>query len=46
MSQQAYLKASNTEAGDEFAVHVSISDDTIIAGALFEDGKCRWHKWG
>ncbi len=36
-SQQAYLKASNTEAGDEFGAHVSISDDTIIVGALFED---------
>ncbi len=36
-SQRAYLKASNTEAFDGFAHSVSISDDTLVAGALFED---------
>jgi hypothetical protein len=35
-SQQAYLKASNTDAGDGFGQTMSISDDTIIAGALGE----------
>ncbi len=36
-SQQAYLKASNTEAGDEFGYTVAISGDTIIVGAPLED---------
>jgi hypothetical protein len=36
-SQQAYLKASNTDAGDQFGTSVAISGDTIVVGALFED---------
>ena len=36
-SQQAYLKASNTEADDEFGYSVSISGDTIVVGARCED---------
>jgi HYR domain-containing protein/FG-GAP repeat protein len=35
-SQQAYLKASNTDAFDEFGVSVAISGDTVIVGALGE----------
>ncbi|MBS1809845.1 MAG: hypothetical protein JST84_16910 [Acidobacteria bacterium] len=35
--QQAYLKASNAEAGDEFGYSVAISGDTIIVGAPLED---------
>jgi len=35
-SQQAYLKASNTDAGDAFAVSVSVSDDVIAIGAYRE----------
>jgi hypothetical protein len=34
--QQAYLKASNTEAGDDFG-HVAISGDTLVIGASNED---------
>jgi hypothetical protein len=37
-SQQAYLKASNTGAWDEFGRSVSVSGNTIVAGALWEDG--------
>jgi hypothetical protein len=37
-SQQAYLKASNAEAGDIFGRCVSISGDTIVVGAIGEDG--------
>ncbi len=37
-SQQAYLKASNTEADDEFGGAVSISGDTLVVGAMLEDG--------
>jgi FG-GAP repeat len=37
-SQQAYLKASNTEAGDNFGVSLGISGDTIVAGAYLENG--------
>ena len=35
-SQQAYLKSSNTEGGDEFGYAVAISGDTIIVGAPLE----------
>jgi hypothetical protein len=36
-AQQAYLKASNTNAGDQFGVSVAISGDTLAVGAMFED---------
>jgi hypothetical protein len=32
-TQQAYLKESNTDAGDQFGTSVAISGDTIIVGA-------------
>ncbi len=35
-SQQAYLKAPNSDAGDEFGAAVAISGDTILVGARFE----------
>ena len=36
-SQQAYLKASNTGAGDDFGVALAISGDTLLVGAYPED---------
>ncbi len=36
--QQAYLKASNADAGDEFGNSVAIEGDTIVVGAAREDG--------
>ena len=36
-SQQAYLKASNTEAGDHFGTSVALSGDTLAVGAKQED---------
>ena len=36
-SQQAYLKASNTGAGDQFGYAVAISGDTIVVTANVED---------
>ena len=36
-SQQAYLKASNTDGSDNFGSAVSLSGDTIVIGAHFED---------
>ncbi len=36
-TQRAYLKASNTEAGDEFGYSVAVSGDTVVVGADFED---------
>ena len=38
-SQQAYLKASNTEAGDDFGYSLALSDsgNTLAVGADFED---------
>ncbi|MEE9345692.1 MAG: FG-GAP repeat protein [Methylococcales bacterium] len=32
-SQQAYLKASNSEGTDRFGIAVSIADDTVVVGA-------------
>ncbi len=36
-SQQAYLKASNTGAGDQFGYSVSVSGNTVVVGAYGED---------
>ena len=36
-SQEAYLKASNTEAGDEFGSAVAIYDETVVVTAIQED---------
>ncbi len=36
-SQQAYLKASNTGAGDSFGVSVAVSVDTVVVGATGEE---------
>ena len=35
-SQQAYLKASNTEASECFGKSAAISGDTVVVGALYE----------
>ena len=35
-SQQAYLKASNTDAVDEFGTSVAVSGDTVVVGARYE----------
>jgi hypothetical protein len=37
-SQQAYLKASNSERDDFFGAAVAISKDTVVVGAIGEDG--------
>ena len=36
-SQQAYLKASNTDTGDRFGNSLAISGDTLVVGAWQED---------
>ena len=36
-SQQAYLKASNTGAGDSFGKSVAVSGDTVVVGSVGED---------
>ena len=36
-NQQAYLKASNTEAFDTFGSSMALSGDTLVIGAPFED---------
>ena len=36
-SQQAYLKASNTDASDGFGASVTVSGDTVVVGASSED---------
>jgi len=36
-SQQAYLKAHNSGAGDWFGIDVDIEDDTVVVGAIRED---------
>ena len=35
--QEAYLKAPNADAGDNFGFRASISGDTIVVGSRFED---------
>ena len=35
-TQQAYLKASNTDAGDSFGGSVAVSGDTVVVGAYGE----------
>ena len=36
-SQQAYIKASNTDAGDEFGGSIALSGDTLAVSAIQED---------
>ncbi|MCG8405707.1 MAG: FG-GAP repeat protein [Phycisphaerales bacterium] len=36
-SQQAYLKASNTEADERFGASLAVSGDTVVVGATGED---------
>lgn len=36
-TQSAYVKASNTGAGDQFGVAMALSDDTLVVGAFWED---------
>ena len=36
-SQQAYLKASNIDAGDNFGISIALSGDTLAVGAPAED---------
>ena len=36
-SQQAFLKASNSQAGDMFGIAVAVSGDTVVVGAYYED---------
>jgi hypothetical protein len=36
-TQQAYLKASNTDANDDFGSEVAVSENTVIVGASGED---------
>lgn len=37
-TQQAYLKASNTEGNDLFGWAVAVSGNTVVVGAILEDG--------
>ena len=37
-SQQAYLKASNAEGGDNFGRPVAVSGDTVVVKARLQDG--------
>ncbi|MSR46141.1 MAG: hypothetical protein EXS13_03600 [Planctomycetes bacterium] len=39
--QQAYLKASNTGAYDNFSVDVAVSSDTVVVAAHHEDSNAR-----
>jgi len=36
-SQQAYIKASNTDADDGFGAHVALDGNTLLVGAHAED---------
>ena len=41
LSQQAYLKASNTGAWDYFGYSVAVSNDTVVVGAYYEDSAAK-----
>jgi hypothetical protein len=45
-SQQAYLKASNTDAEDRFGAAVAISGDTIVVGAYLESSNSNGVNFG
>ena len=36
-TQQAYLKASNTDSADQFGISVSVSDGSVAVGTVLED---------
>ena len=36
-SQQAYIKASNTQSGDQFGISLALAGDTLAVGAARED---------
>jgi len=38
-AQEAYIKAANSEAGDEFGYTVSLDNDTLAVGAYLEDSQ-------
>ncbi len=38
-SQQAYVKASNTESGDQFGWAVAVAGNTMVVSAPYEDSK-------
>jgi len=40
-TQQAYLKADNAEAGDQFGWRVAVDGDTVVVGAPREDSNAR-----
>ena len=44
-TQQAYLKASNTESSDVFGDFVAISADTVVVGASGEESTATGVKW-
>ena len=41
-TQQAYLKASNTDMGDEFGASVAVSGDTVVVGAVERVQQRHW----
>ncbi len=45
-TQQAYLKASNTEASDFFGGSVAISGDTVVVGAFGRGQRCHRSQQG
>lgn len=45
-TQEAYLKASNSEEDDRFGASVAISGDAIVVGAGYEDSQKPWLTYG
>ena len=41
-SQQAYLKASNTDTVDRFGISVAVSGDTVVVGACLRVQQRHW----
>jgi len=42
LAQQAYLKASNTDAYDHFGITIALSGDTLAVGACDEESVSMW----
>ena len=40
-TQQAYIKASNSDAQDQFGAAIALSDDTLAVGAIYESSGAR-----
>lgn len=41
-AQEGYLKAGNSQSGDQFGSSVSVSGDSVVVGSQYEDSSTTW----